>query len=422
MAKFIVKHSDPLHGTVTINGAKNAALPILAACLLTEEECDIWDVAPLKDVEAMLGILESLGAKVSYHREEQKVSVQAGKIRKFQGDPELAIKMRASFLIMGPLLARLGKARIPYPGGCQIGSRPVDLHLKGFAALGARIKQEYGYIDIRAKSLIGTKIYLDFPSVGATENIMMAAVKAQGETVIENAAAEPEICDLAAFLVKMGAKIEGAGTDTIHIEGVERLSGAGHKVIPDRIEAGTFMVAAAITKGDIYIENVIPEHLTPIIAKLAEAHVKSEMTEKGLHVYTEGKIVPIHLKTMPFPGFPTDLQAPFMSLMTVADGTSIVTETVFENRFMHAGEMQRMGADIKIDSRTAVVEGVKKLTGTQVKATDLRAGAALILSALAAEGDTEISDIYHVERGYYKIEEKLKNLGAEIEKVEDESS
>lgn len=420
MAKFIVSHSQPLKGTVKISGSKNAVLPILAASILTEECCTIQSAPALRDVFVMISILKSLGVHVEFDEEKESIMTIASDIKKFDEDYEMAGKMRASFLVMGPLLARFGKAKIPLPGGCPIGSRPVDLHLKGFQSLGAKIKQEHGYVEIKAKELIGNSIYLDFPSVGATENIMMAATLAKGETVIENAAAEPEIWDLANFLNQMGANVTGAGTDTIKIVGVDKLKGISYRVIPDRIEAGTFMVATAITRGDIILQNVVADHLKPIVAKLEEAHVKSDVIDGGMHIYAIGKLGCLNLKTMPFPGFPTDMQAPFMSLLALAEGTSIITETVFENRFMHAGELKRMGANIKIDSRSAVIEGVKKLTGTQVRATDLRAGAALILSALAAEGDTEISDIYHVERGYFKIEEKLKALGAVIRKVEDE--
>ena len=418
MAKFIVSGGSPLKGSVRISGSKNAALPIIAACLLTDEECTLRSVPPLSDVRIMLEIIESLGRKFIFDEEAEEVTVLPGKIASFEEDYELAGKMRASFLVMGPLLARLKRATVPLPGGCAIGSRPVDLHLKGFMALSARIKLEFGFINIKAKKLIGNKIYLDFPSVGATENLLMAAVMAEGETVIENAAEEPEVMDLAEFLIKMGADIEGAGTGRIFVRGVKKLSGADHRVIPDRIEAGTFMTAAAITKGDVLLENVVIEHIKPIIAKLSEAKVTAEETPEGLRVSSQGGVAPINLKTMPFPGFPTDMQAPFMSLMTLASGTSIITETIFENRFTHAGELKRMGADITIESRSALIEGVKKLTGAKVKATDLRAGAALILSDLAAEGDTEISDIYHVERGYYKIEEKLAALGAKIRKEE----
>ena len=420
MEKFVVMGMEGgLRGRVQISGSKNAALPILAACLLTEEICEIRNVPPLSDVRNMLELLRELGAKADFDEEKEIVSVQAKKI--FQKDMELesAGKMRASFLAAGALLGRCGQAKLPLPGGCQIGSRPIDLHLKGFQVMRAKNKQEHGVVELTAKNLKGGEIYLDFPSVGATENIMLAAVLAKGKTIIQNAAAEPEICDLADFLREMGAEIEGDGTDTITISGVKELHGAVHRVIPDRIEAGTFMTAAAITGGDILLENVKEEHLTPVIAKLAECNVKTEGTEKGLRVYRKGKLHSIQLKTMPYPGFPTDMQAPFMSLMAVAKGTSVITETVFENRFLHAGELQRMGADIKTDGRCAVIEGVEEMTGAKVRATDLRAGAALILSALAAKGDTEISDIYHIERGYHRIDEKLRQLGADIRREEE---
>ena len=420
MEKFVVMGMEGgLRGRVQISGSKNAALPILAACLLTEEICEIRNVPPLSDVRNMLELLRELGAKADFDEEKEIVSVQAKKI--FQKDMELesAGKMRASFLAAGALLGRCGQAKLPLPGGCQIGSRPIDLHLKGFQVMGAKNKQEHGVVELTAKNLKGGEIYLDFPSVGATENIMLAAVLAKGKTIIQNAAAEPEICDLADFLREMGAEIEGDGTDTITINGVKELHGAVHRVIPDRIEAGTFMTAAAITGGDILLENVKEEHLTPVIAKLAECNVKTEGTEKGLRIYRKGKLHSIQLKTMPYPGFPTDMQAPFMSLMAVAKGTSVITETVFENRFLHAGELQRMGADIKTDGRCAVIEGVEEMTGAKVRATDLRAGAALILSALAAKGDTEISDIYHIERGYHRIDEKLRQLGADIRREEE---
>ena len=305
------------------------------------------------------------------------------------------------------------------PGGCPIGVRPVDLHLKGFSLMGAKIKQEHGVIEISTKGLKGADIYLDFPSVGATENIMMAAVMAKGVTNISNCAVEPEIVDLAQFLNQMGAKITGAGSDNIKIIGTDILNGCKHTIIPDRIEAGTYMIAAGITKGDIIMQNVIPEHLKPVTAKLKEMNVMTEETSDGIRVYCGGNLKNVDVKTMPFPGFPTDMQAQFMSLMTVSKGTGIVNETVFENRFMHVGELNRMGADIKLESNSAIVTGVKKTMGTKVKATDLRAGAALIISALAAEGETEISDIYHIERGYYKIEEKLSKIGANIKKIED---
>lgn len=423
MEKFVVKGlEEGLRGKVCISGSKNAVLPILAACLLTEEPCEIQNAPPLSDVRYMVELLQELGAEVDYDERTERIRVRAVALESVESTYETARKMRASFLVAGALLGRCGQARLSLPGGCQIGSRPVDLHLKGFQLMGVKSRQEHGFVELQAKNLKGNEIYLDFPSVGATENILLAAVLAKGKTVIENAAAEPEICDLADFLREMGAEIEGDGTDTIYINGVKGLHGAVHRIIPDRIEAGTFMAAAAITGGDILLENVREEHLKPVIAKLAECNVKTEMTKEGLRVYRKGKLHPTQLKTMPFPGFPTDMQAPFMSLMAVAKGTSMITETVFENRFIHAGELQRMGAEIKIDSRSAIIEGVDRLTGTRVKATDLRAGAALILSALAAKGETEISDIYHIERGYYKIDEKLRALGADIHRTEESDS
>lgn len=419
MEKFVVKGlEEGLKGAVKVSGSKNAVLPILTACLLTKDVCEIRNVPPLSDVLHMAELLRDFGAWVEFEKEEEIIRVQAKSIESVESEYETARKMRASFLVAGALLGRCGHARLSLPGGCQIGSRPVDLHLKGFQALGAKSRQEYGFVELTAKSLRGSSIYLDFPSVGATENIMLAAVFAKGCTVIENAAEEPEICDLADFLREMGAAIRGDGTDTITIIGGSELHGAVHEVIPDRIEAGTFMTAAAITGGSILLQNIREEHLKPVIAKLAECNVKTEILPEGLRISRKGRLHPIQLKTMPFPGFPTDMQAPFMSLMAVAKGTSVITETVFENRFIHAGELRRMGADIKIDSRSAIIEGVDTLTGTKVKATDLRAGAALILSALAAKGETEISDIYHIERGYYKIDEKLRALGAEIERKE----
>ena len=415
MEKFVVRGLEKgLQGRVQISGSKNAALPVMAACLLTEDMCELWNVPPLSDVTAMMELLCALGALAEY--DGQCLRIQAKEICHNTEEMEMAGRLRASFLAAGALLGRCGRAVLPLPGGCQIGSRPIDLHLKGFQAMGVKSRQEHGMVELSVKCLKSGEIYLDFPSVGATENILLAAVLAKGETIIRNAAAEPEICDLADFLRKMGADITGDGTDTISVRGVKKLCGTAHTVIPDRIEAGTFMAAAAITGGDILLENVREEHLKPVIAKLAECNVKTEVTEDGLRIYRKGKLQPLQLKTMPYPGFPTDMQAPFMSLLTVAKGTSVITETIFENRFLHAGELQRMGADIRTDGRCAVIEGVEGLTGAKVRATDLRAGAALILSALAAKGDTEISDIYHIERGYYKIDEKLRKLGADIRK------
>ena len=348
MEKFIVRQSEALHGTVRISGAKNAVLPILAACLLTEEPCTITNVPPLTDVLEMAELLKEFGAETSYDGLTETIKICSETLSNQQAAEKNACAMRASFLAAGPLLARCHQAALPLPGGCPIGSRPVDLHLKGFSIMGVVHKLEHGVVELSAKNgLRGKRVYLDFPSVGATENIMMAATLAKGTTTIENAAAEPEICDLADFLRKMGAEITGDGTDTIVIQGQKRLHGATHNVISDRIEAGTFMTAAAITGGDILLEQVRQEHLTPVIAKLTECNAKTEVTSSGLRVYRKGRLRPIQLKTMPYPGFPTDMQALFMSLAAVTKGTSVITETVFENRFMHAAELQRMGQILK---------------------------------------------------------------------------
>lgn len=419
--KLIVSESKPLKGTVRVSGAKNSVLPILAASLLGDRESIIEEIPYLSDVKIMCDLLKSFGAKVEFSDNKTKLRIDSNSINNAIAPYELVNKMRASILVMGPLLAKMGVAKISLPGGCAIGSRPVDLHLKGFAAMGAEITQDHGYIEARVNGrLRGNKIYLDFPSVGATENIMMAAVLAEGQTIIENAAIEPEIVDLATYLTTMGADIKGAGTDTIKINGVDSLKGATHAVIPDRIEAGTFMVAAAITAGDVRIENVVPDHLKPITAKLREAGVEVSEELSSIHVKSDGNIKPIDIKTHPYPGFPTDMQSQMTSLMTRADGTSMVIETIFENRFMHLAELKRMGANVKIEGRSAIIEGRCKLTGARVRATDLRAGAALILAGLTAEGITEITDIEHIERGYVNIHEKLNQLGADIKRIDED--
>lgn len=415
MEKILVKKSGPLRGKVRISGAKNAALPILAACLLGTEDIVLEDVPNLKDVEIMMEVLSSLGAEVEKIG-LNKIKINAKNINSYETKYQLMSKMRASFLVMGPLLARMKKTVNSLPGGCAIGARPIDLHLKGFRALGAEITEEPGNITACAEKLKGDTLYLDFPSVGATENIMMAAVLAEGETIIENAAMEPEIVDLASFLKKMGAKVYGAGTSSIRIVGVESLKGTSHQIIPDRIEAGTFMVAAAITGGDVLVENCIPSHMKPIIAKLIESG--SQVIEYDESIRVIGKdIKPFNIKTLPYPGFPTDMQAQFMSLMTCADGISVTRETVFENRFMHAEELKKLGADISLTGREAIVKGGKELIGAEVRATDLRGGAALILAGLVSQGQTSICDIFHIDRGYENIEEKFRALGAQIERV-----
>ena len=417
LAHILVKKSKPLKGIVKISGAKNAVLPIIAATLLGDGVSVIKGVPNLRDVYVMSDLLRHLGAKVDFQGET--LTVDARDIQCYDAPYELVSKMRASFLVMGPLLARFQKSKISLPGGCAIGTRPIDLHLKGFKAMGAAVEMDHGYVEASADTLIGNKIYLDFPSVGATENIMMAAALADGVTVLENAAEEPEIVDLANFINEMGGKVRGAGTNTIKITGVSSLKGAEHIVIPDRIEAGTYMVAAAITKGDIILENVIPDHLRPVMAKLIEMGCEVEEGESSVRVTGSSHILPTDIKTMPHPGFPTDLQSPFMALLSVAEGNSMVIETVFENRFMNVPELNRMGADIKIEGKSAVISGVQKLEGSDVVATDLRAGAALILSGMIAEGETRVSEIYHIERGYVDIVGKLTALGAEIQKVED---
>jgi len=418
LGKFVIEESGRLEGTVRISGSKNSVLPIIAATLLTDQPCTIYDVPALTDVVVMQNIIEDFGGTTHWDMTKETLTITVRDINKTEASYELCAKMRASFLAAGPVLARQGEVKMSLPGGCAIGSRPVDLHLKGLAALGASITQEHGYVYAKARKLVGANIYLDFPSVGATENIMMAAVLAKGQTIIQNCAVEPEIVDLSNFLSSMGAQIRGSGTDTIRISGVDSLRGTSHNIIPDRIEAGTFMIAAAITRGDVLITNTVSDHLKPAIAKLREADVIVEESEEGLRVVGKRKRKPIDVKTLPYPGFPTDMQAQFMSMLATTPGTNIVTETVFENRFMHVPELVRMGADIKIDSRSAIIEGVDRLTGSQVKASDLRAGAALILAALGASGTTEINDIYHVDRGYYRFDEKLRGLGAKIIRVD----
>ncbi len=418
MAKYIVEKTGPLHGEIEISGSKNAVLPIMAAALLAEGECEIMDVPALRDVDVMCKLLESIGSKVQEDYENNTIKITTERIVEEQAPYELVKRMRASILTMGPLLAKTGHARAALPGGCPIGARPIDLHLKGFQALGAEIVQGHGYVEARATKLVGCKIYLDFPSVGATENIMMAAGLAEGITTIENAAEEPEIVDLANFMNKMGAKVKGAGTDTIRIEGVASLHGTKHAVIPDRIETGTFMLAAAITRGNVLIKNVVPDHVKPVIAKLIECGVVVEDTDEGIRV--RGDVHPLvstDIKTMPYPGFPTDMQPLFMAFLTTVKGPSVVVETVFENRFMHVGELNRMGADIKIEGRSAIIQGERALQGAQVICTDLRAGAAMVLAGFMAEGTTEISEIYHLDRGYSLFSKKFRTLGSNIERV-----
>ena len=419
MEKLIVKGGNRLVGAVKTSGAKNAVLPIIAASILGTTPSHLDEVPMLEDVHTISEVLKCLGLAVECGPEKNVLDIDSTEITSYEAPYELVRTMRASFLVMGPLLARIGKARISMPGGCAIGARPIDIHLKGFEALGVKIEQGHGYIEASApEGLKGTSIYFDFPSVGATENIMMAASLAEGTTILENAAEEPEIVDLANYLNKMGAKIRGAGTDTIRIEGVDKLHGADYTIIPDRIEAGTYMIAAAMTGGDIVVENVLPEHQKPLIAKLREAGAVVEEDIDKVRVIGKNQLKAVSIKTLPYPGFPTDMQAQMMAMMVIAEGRSKVTETVFENRFMHVVELNRMGAQISTEGRSAVIDGPCKLTGCDVRATDLRAGAAMILAGLVAEGTTRIGDLHHIDRGYENIVAKLKNLGADIERVD----
>ena len=404
-----------LKGTITVSGAKNAILPIIAASLLSSEPVLLEEAPDLLDVNVMGQVIESLGVKVE--REGSQLRIHANNINNIEAPHELVSQMRASIVIMGALLARKGHVRISHPGGCAIGSRPINWHLKGLEALGAEVRMDHGFLDVSTKGLKGTRIYLDFPSVGATENIMMAASLAVGTTILQNAAQEPEIVDLANFLNEMGGKVRGAGTSVIHIEGVKEMHGTSHSIIPDRIEAGSYLLMAAAAGGNVLVRNVITAHLKPVLAKMEEAGIDFTEEEEGIRVIGDGVYQAVDLKTQVHPGFSTDLQALFLALLCKARGSAILTETVFENRFMHVDELKRMGAEIKIEGRSALIRGVTRLTGAPVKATDLRAGAALILAAIAAEGTTEITGVHHIDRGYEQIVEKLTSLGAQIARV-----
>ncbi|MGI6361632.1 MAG: UDP-N-acetylglucosamine 1-carboxyvinyltransferase [Bacillota bacterium] len=412
MRKIIIEGGFPLRGEVTISGAKNAVLPLMAASLLADGTCFIDDAPLLSDVKIMCRVLDSLGAKTSLKNKQLQIDTTGVNGKEAPG--ELVRKMRASFLIMGPLLAKKGQVKMFLPGGCNIGSRPIDLHLKGFEAMGVEVSIGHNYITANCPQLQGNRIYLDFPSVGATENLMMAASLAEGTTIIENAAAEPEIVDLSNFLSAMGAKIKGAGTNVIRIKGVKSLRPIQHTVIPDRIEAGTFMVAAAAIGEQVIIKNIIPEHLKSITAKLEETGALIKEYDDHLIIQKSPEIKPLDIKTLPYPGFPTDMQAQFMALLTKAKGSSSVRETVFENRFMHVDELKKMGADITVKDHTAIINGVSRLKGNPVSATDLRAGAALIIAGLTAENTTSINETYHIERGYDDICAKFSTLGAKI--------
>ncbi|MBU5581768.1 UDP-N-acetylglucosamine 1-carboxyvinyltransferase [Enterococcus sp. S181_ASV_20] len=422
MEEIIVRGGKQLEGTVHIEGAKNAVLPILAATLLAEEGTSTLSNVPiLSDVFTMNQVIRYLNTDVEFNEEAKEIKVNATRQLNVEAPYEYVSKMRASIVVMGPLFARNGHAKVAMPGGCAIGKRPIDLHLKGFQALGAKIIQKNGYIEAIADELVGDTIYLDFPSVGATQNIMMAAVKAKGTTVIENVAREPEIVDLANFLNKMGASIHGAGTETMRIEGVDHLHAVSHPIVQDRIEAGTFMVAAAMTEGNVLIDGAIPEHNRPLISKLIEMGVKITEENDGLRVIGPKALKATDIKTMPHPGFPTDMQAQMTAIQLVADGVSTTTETVFENRFQHLEEMRRMNAQVKIDNNVALIKGASQLQGAEVYATDLRAAAALVLAGLRANGITRVRNLKYLDRGYYQFHKKLQQLGADVERVDTES-
>lgn len=421
MDKIVIKGGNKLTGEVKVEGAKNAVLPILTASLLASDKpSKLVNVPALSDVETINNVLTTLNADVTYKKDENAVVVDATKTLNEEAPYEYVSKMRASILVMGPLLARLGHAIVALPGGCAIGSRPIEQHIKGFEALGAEIHLENGNIYANAKDgLKGTSIHLDFPSVGATQNIIMAASLAKGKTLIENAAKEPEIVDLANYINEMGGRITGAGTDTITINGVESLHGVEHAIIPDRIEAGTLLIAGAITRGDIFVRGAIKEHMTSLVYKLEEMGVELDYQEDGIRVRAEGELQPVDIKTLPHPGFPTDMQSQMMALLLTANGYKVVTETVFENRFMHVAEFKRMNANINVEGRSAKLEGKSQLQGAQVKATDLRAAAALILAGLVADGKTSVTELTHLDRGYVDLHGKLKQLGADIERIND---
>ncbi|MBI3378492.1 MAG: UDP-N-acetylglucosamine 1-carboxyvinyltransferase [Nitrospirae bacterium] len=417
MDKLIIKGGKTLKGEVEISGAKNAALPVIAATLLAPGEHTISRVPDLRDIKTMGRLLENMGAE--FHYEPHKAVIAADKIKNLEAPYELVKEMRASVLVLGPMLARFGRAKVSLPGGCAIGARPINLHLMGLEKMGAKIELESGYVMASAKRLKGAVIYFDISTVTGTENLMMAASLAKGVTVLENAAREPEVVDLANALTAMGAKINGAGESIIEIEGVDELRPLTHKVIPDRIETGTFMAIAGITGGDITIRGCMPEHVHAFLIKLKAAGLKVEETADGVRAVGTARSKAVDIETAPYPGFPTDMQAQFMALMSTAQGTSIITETIFENRFMHVAELRRMGADISFKGSMATVRGVRKLKGANVMATDLRASASLVVAALGAEGETTIHRVYHLDRGYEKIEEKLTILGVDVRRVYD---
>jgi UDP-N-acetylglucosamine 1-carboxyvinyltransferase len=421
MEKFIIRGGQPLLGTIRISGAKNAALPCIAAALLTDEPVILENIPQVRDIETTRKLLAAMGADVElgYGRAQHRTTICCRELASPEASYELVKTMRASTLVLGPLVARCGRARVSLPGGCAIGARPIDLHIKGLEALGAKITHEHGYVEARAERLHGAEIVFEKITVTGTEDLLMAATLAEGETVLKNCAREPEVSDLAALLNKMGARIEGAGSPTIRIKGVAKLRGARHRIIPDRIEAGTFIIAGALTGGDLNISGCDPSHLAALFGKLREAGVKTTQTDDSVRVMGDNPLTAADMTTEEYPGFPTDMQAQFMALMTQAEGTSTIVENIFENRFMHAQELVRMGANIKIEGRQAVVRGRTPLSAAAVLASDLRASASLVLAALVADGETIIDRVYHIDRGYENIEEKLRGVGAQIKRVGD---
>ena len=419
MDKLVIRGGSPLLGTVRISGAKNAALPCMAAALLTEEEVVLENVPQVRDIETTRKLLAAMGAEVElgYGRAHHRTTIQCQNLASPEASYELVKTMRASTLVLGPLVARCGRARVSLPGGCAIGARPIDLHIKGLERLGAKITQDHGYVEAATERLRGAEIVFDKITVTGTEDLLMAATLADGETIMQNCAREPEVADLADLLNKMGAKIEGAGTSTIRVKGVAKLHGAKHRIIPDRIEAGTFLIAGALTGGDLRVSGCDPSHLTSLLQKLKEVGVKTTQTADAIRVMGDNPHQAADVNTEEYPGFPTDMQAQYMALVTQAEGTSIVTENIFENRFMHAQELVRMGANIKIEGRRAIVRGKTPLSAAAVLASDLRASASLVLAALVADGETIIDRVYHIDRGYENIEEKLKGVGAEIRRI-----
>jgi len=419
MDKFVIRGGNPLLGTIRVSGAKNAALPAMAAALLTEEPVVLENIPHVRDIETTRKLLAAMGAEVElgYGRAQHRTTISCRTLASPEASYELVKTMRASTLVLGPLVARCGRARVSLPGGCAIGARPIDLHIKGLESLGANITQDHGYVEASAKRLKGAQILFDKITVTGTEDLLMAAALAEGETVMQNCAREPEVADLAALLNKMGAHIEGAGTSTIRVKGVEKLHGAKHRIIPDRIEAATFIIAGALTGGDLNVSGCDPRHLEAVLQKLSEVGVKTAQTKESVRVMGDNPIKAADMTTEEYPGFPTDVQAQYMALTTQAEGTSVITENIFENRFMHAQELVRMGANIKIEGRRAIVRGKAPLSGAAVLASDLRASASLVLAALVADGETIIDRVYHIDRGYENIEEKLRNVGAQIRRI-----